>query len=70
MNRIRLNLFWAIFYNALMIPFAMGLLYSISGAIFKPEFSALAIEFSSISVMLIFLSLKFYKHGNSASQIY
>jgi len=61
MNRIKLNLFWAIFYNALMIPFAMGLLYSISGAIFKPEYSALAMVFSSISVMLISLSLKFYK---------
>ena len=61
MKRIRLNLFWATFYNAIMVPFAMGLFFAVTGIIFKPEFSALAMVFSSISVMLISLSLKFYK---------
>lgn len=61
MMRIRLNLFWATIYNVTLIPFAMGLSHLFFGVVFRPEISALAMIFSSLSVTLISLSIKFYK---------
>ncbi|MGC8928210.1 MAG: heavy metal translocating P-type ATPase [Myxococcota bacterium] len=61
LRRIKLNLFWAILYNIILLPFAMGLSYKLWGLMMKPELSALAMVLSSFSVMLISLSIRLYK---------
>ncbi len=61
MLRIKLNLFWATIYNITLIPFAMGLSRLLFGVVFRPELSALAMIFSSLSVTLISLSINFYR---------
>lgn len=49
-NRIKLNLFWALIYNVLGIPVAAGL-FSGLGLTLSPELAALAMAFSSVSVV-------------------
>ena len=50
-RNIKQNLFWAFFYNILMIPIAMGLLRPI-GISINPMIASLAMVFSSITVIL------------------
>lgn len=59
-NTIKLNLFWAFFYNIIMIPIAMGF-FPIK---ITPVFAALAMMLSSITVVLNSLILKNYKEDN------
>lgn len=54
---IKQNLFWAFFYNILMIPIAMGLFYSI-GIKINPMLASIAMIFSSFTVTLNALRLK------------
>ncbi len=54
---IKQNLFWAFFYNTLMIPIAIGLLKPI-GISINPMIASLAMVFSSFSVTLNALRLK------------
>lgn len=49
-NRIKLNLFWALIYNVIGIPIAAGLFVGF-GLLLSPEFAALAMAFSSVSVV-------------------
>ena len=56
-RNIKQNLFWAFFYNTLMIPIAIGLLKPI-GISINPMIASLAMVFSSFSVTLNALSLK------------
>lgn len=49
-NRIKLNLFWALIYNVIGIPIAAGVFVSL-GWILSPEIAALAMAFSSVSVV-------------------
>jgi Cu+-exporting ATPase len=56
-NKIKLNFFWAFFYNLLGIPIAAGLFSGI-GIMLKPEYAGLAMAFSSISVVSNSLLLK------------
>ena len=49
-NRIKLNLFWALIYNTIGIPIAAGLFMQL-GLTLSPEFAALAMAFSSVSVV-------------------
>jgi Cu+-exporting ATPase len=58
MGRIRLNLFWAFAYNILLIPLAAGVLYPT--IIFRPEYGALAMAFSSLTVISLSLLLRRY----------
>ncbi|MCX8174165.1 MAG: cation-translocating P-type ATPase [Thermoplasmata archaeon] len=60
MSRIRQNIFWAFAYNFSLIPIAAGALHSI-GISMKPEFAALAMAFSSVSVLLLSLSLRRFR---------
>ena len=56
-RNIKQNLFWAFFYNLLMIPIAMGILKPI-GISINPMIASLAMVFSSITVICNSLRLK------------
>lgn len=51
MRNIRQNLFFAFFYNVLGIPIAAGVLYPFFGILLSPMIAALAMSFSSVSVI-------------------
>jgi Cu+-exporting ATPase len=56
-RNIKQNLFWAFFYNCLMIPIAIGILKPI-GISINPMIASLAMVLSSITVILNTLRLK------------
>ena len=56
-KNIKQNLFWAFFYNSLMIPIAMGVLSGI-GININPMIASLAMVLSSFTVILNALRLK------------
>ena len=56
-KNIRQNLFWAFFYNTLMIPIAMGVLSPL-GITINPMIASLAMVLSSFTVILNALRLK------------
>ena len=56
-RNIKQNLFWAFFYNALMIPVAIGLLRPL-GIEINPMIASLAMVFSSLTVILNALRLR------------
>jgi len=58
MRKIKQNLFWAFSYNCLGIPIAAGMLYPTFGILLTPIYAALAMAFSSVSVVSNSLLLK------------
>ena len=56
-RNIKQNLFWAFFYNVLMIPIAIGILKPI-GITINPMIASLSMTFSSFTVILNALRLK------------
>ncbi|MDO6818471.1 heavy metal translocating P-type ATPase [Zobellia sp. 1_MG-2023] len=58
MRNIKQNLFFALIYNTLGIPIAAGLLYPFFGILLSPMIAALAMSFSSVSVIANALRLR------------
>ena len=57
---IKENLFWAFFYNLIMIPIAAGALSGIGLAKLKPWYGALAMSLSSVTVVLNALRINLF----------
>jgi len=58
MKNIRENLFFALIYNTLGVPIAAGILYPYFGILLSPMIAALAMSFSSVSVIANALRLR------------
>jgi Cu+-exporting ATPase len=61
MKNIHQNLFFAFIYNSAGVPIAAGVLYPIFGLLLSPMIAALAMRFSSVSVILYALRLNIMK---------
>lgn len=57
-SKIVQNLFWAAIYNVIAIPIAAGILYTSLGILLRPEWAALAMAASTITVTINALALK------------
>lgn len=58
---IKENLFWALIYNSICIPIAMGVLYPLTHIRLSPMLGALAMSLSSVCVVLNALRLKLFR---------
>jgi Cu+-exporting ATPase len=59
-SKVKQNLFWAMIYNTVLIPIAAGGLFPFTGIVFRPEWAAAAMAFSSVSVVTNSLLFKGY----------
>ena len=59
-RKIKQNLFFAFAYNMIGIPIAMGVLYPFNGYLLNPMIAGMAMAFSSVSVVVNTLKMKFY----------
>ncbi|AYN69124.1 cadmium-translocating P-type ATPase [Euzebyella marina] len=60
-KNIRQNLFFALIYNTIGVPVAAGVLYPVFGILLSPMLAALAMSFSSVSVIANALRLRTVK---------
>jgi P-type Cu+ transporter len=58
MKNIRQNLFFALIYNTIGVPIAAGVLFPFFGILLSPMIAALAMSFSSVSVITNALRLR------------
>ncbi|MDN3596356.1 heavy metal translocating P-type ATPase [Zunongwangia endophytica] len=58
MANIKQNLFFALIYNSIGVPIAAGILYPFFGILLSPMIAALAMSFSSVSVIANALRLR------------
>lgn len=58
MKNIKQNLFFALIYNTLGVPIAAGVLFPFFGILLSPMIAALAMSFSSVSVIINALRLR------------
>ncbi len=62
---IKQNLFWAAIYNLIAIPIAAGVLYPSAGILLRPEWAALAMSASTVTVTLNALLLNRWRTSAS-----
>ena len=60
-RNIKINLFWAFFYNFLGIPVAAGVFYPLFGWLLSPMIGSAAMSLSSVCVVTNALRLRFFK---------
>lgn len=60
-KNIKMNLFWAFFYNTIGIPLACGILYPGFGILLNPMIAAFAMSLSSVCVVTNALRLRTFK---------
>jgi Cu+-exporting ATPase len=65
---IKQNLFWAFFYNILLIPVAAGVLFPAFGILLSPIFAAAAMGISSVFVLSNALRLRGFRAPIAAEQ--
>jgi Cu2+-exporting ATPase len=63
-SKIKQNLFWAAIYNLIAIPVAAGALYPSLGVLLRPEWAALAMSASTVTVTLNALMLNRVRFSN------
>ncbi len=68
MANIKQNLFWAFFYNIIGIPLAAGVFYTLLGWKLSPMFAALAMSFSSVTVVTNALRLRNFKSNKDSKK--
>jgi len=65
-RNIKQNLFWAFFYNIILIPVAAGVLYPSYGVLLNPMYGAAAMGLSSVTVVSNALRLKRFRSPMSS----
>jgi Cu+-exporting ATPase len=65
---IKMNLFWAFFYNVIGIPIAAGVFFPLFGLKLSPTLGSLAMSFSSVSVVLNALRLKWFHSAKKSNK--
>lgn len=68
-RNIKMNLFWAFFYNIIGIPVAGGLFYLSFGLKLNPMIGAAAMSLSSVCVVTNALRLRYFKNKNISENI-
>ena len=64
-GKIKQNLFWAAIYNVIAIPIAAGALYPSLGVLLRPEWAALAMSASTVTVTINALLLNRVRFGDT-----
>ncbi|MEE8574096.1 MAG: heavy metal translocating P-type ATPase [Thermodesulfobacteriota bacterium] len=64
-KNVKQNLFFAFFYNSILIPVAAGVLYPFFGILLSPIFAAFAMALSSVSVVSNALRLRQFRPPGS-----
>ena len=69
-NTVKLSLFWAFFYNFICVFLASGALYRTPLKLgLKPEYGAIAMSLSSVSVVLTALTINFFRAKTPKTEI-